>query len=984
MVTKRDETIEYFHFGDCLMRKNIYSASVFWAIVLLLAGTAVLFAGTGGKIAGTITDAQTGDPLVGVNIIVEELQTGASSDADGYFFILGLHPGRYTVSFSYVGYKTLTKTGILVVTDRTIVVNATLESSIIEGAEVTVTGQRDIVEKDLTASEQVVGDEEIRKSWIRTLPELLETQVGVFQGTFRGSSNLQAVYLLDNLSVNSGLVSDNYTSFNLSAIQELSVQTGGYNAEYGEARSAIINVVEKESITGIHGSFLGRMKPAGTYHFGPYLYSRDNYDFTNYDLDYWTDQSNDPLSRFFQQDPAELLSQWQSQITPNDTLGNYNERAEYETEATVYGALSNRVNFLVSGRFKRGVGIYPQAIPFNPEHNIQGYVNFKINNSLKIRVGGFTGGWESSGNLSVNFNSLESAQESAWLIPMQVSQPYSRHKFNPMGAIYLQWPEERRWNQVYLKLSHVLNQKTFYEITASYLQDKMDRSDRYGRIPDSLYSRRDDEFMMVDRYIKQGYFHAWDKTSSSVFQLKGDFTSQLDKHNLVKAGFGFKQNDFSYEHFMGVHEGGARWNLVNLFDGKPYEGNVYLQDKIEFPGLILNAGLRMDFFHQNRKASANMFDPLAFQPGTPGHDPEEPLGFPGTPETVDTNLKMALAPRLGISHPISQHSVMHFSYGHFYQRPSWTKMFGLPYVNYTESDSAALDPYGNQFTYMEEWHGWYGNPGMGYERTVQYELGIDYDIANQYKFDLTGYYKDGNNEATVITGVYAATYNTTKALMVSNSGYSDVRGVEMSLGSHLRGPFNFDASYDIFWSASGEVGFSRLYEPGSDLIDVPKGLRSGESIWNNFHKIKLTGNMYLPKGGGPKLFGANPFGDLNVNAYFWWRSGDPYTYHSPGDISTKTNNRRWFSYYQLNLKISKGFHLLNVRSELSVDIRNVFNQKFLRRLYGDDLIRWHENPNMPDEQRLPRNSYSNEPDVWNWYTYEVPPREAYLQFKIDF
>lgn len=76
--------------------------------------------------------------------------------------------------------------------------------------------------------------------------------------------------------------------------------------------------------------------------------------------------------------------------------------------------------------------------------------------------------------------------------------------------------------------------------------------------------------------------------------------------------------------------------------------------------------------------------------------------------------------------------------------------------------------------------------------------------------------------------------------------------------------------------------------------------------------------------------------------------------------------------------------MLNVRSELSVDIRNVFNQKFLRRLYGDDLIRWHENPNMPDEQRLPRNSYSNEPDVWNWYTYEVPPREAYLQFKIDF
>ena len=950
----------------------------------LLAINITLFAGSSGKIAGTIIDAESGEPLAGVNIFVEELNAGASSDVDGFYFILNLHPGTYTITFSYIGYESLTKTGILVVTGRTMTVNATLAPSIIEGSAVTVVGNREIIQKDLTASEQVVNGEEIQKSWVRTLPEILETQVGVFQGTFRGSSSLQAVYLLDNLSVNSGLLSDNYTSFNLSAIQELSVQTGGYSAEYGEARSAIINVVEKESASGIHGSLLARMKPAGTYHFGPYLYSRDNFDFANYNLDYWTNQSNDPLSRFYQQDPAELLSQWRNEITPNDTLGQYNQRAEYETEISVYGALNNRWNFLFSGRYKRGVGIYPQAIPFNPDYNIQGYVSYKINNNLKIRIGGFSGGWESADFLSVNFNSLESAQESAWLIPMQVSQPYSRHKYNPLGAIYLQWPEERRWNQLYLKLSHVLNHNSFYEITASYLLDNMDRSDRYSGNPDSLYSRRDDEFMMVDRYIKQGYFHAWDKTSSSVFQIKGDFTSQFNKHNLVKAGFGFKQNDFSYEHFMGVNEGGARWNLVNLFDGKPYEGNIYLQDKIEFPGLIINAGFRMDFFHQNRKAPANMFDPLAFQPDTPGHDPEKPPGYPGTPEMENTELQLAFAPRLGIAHPVSQHSVLHFSYGHFYQRPSWTKMFGFPYVNYTDSDSAALNPYGDQVTYMEEWHGWYGNPEMDYERTVQYELGIDYDIARQFKFDLTGYYKDGNNEAAVITGVYAATYNATKALMVSNSGYSDVRGLEISLRSHLRGPLNFNASYDIFWSSIGEVGFSRLYEPGSQSVDVPKGLRSGESIWNNFHKIKLTANLYFPEGRGPQLFCGNPLGDFNINAYFWWRSGDPYTYHSPGDVSTKINNRRWFSYYQLNLKIAKGFHLWNVRSELSVDVRNVFNQKFLRRLYGDDLIRWHENPTQPDEKRLPRNSYSNEPDVWNWYTYEVAPREAYLQFKIDF
>ena len=953
-------------------------------LILLLVGLTGLHAGTTGKIAGTVVDDRTGDPLAGVNVVIPALATGASTDGDGYFFILNLRPGTYTVVYSYIGYQTLEKTDIRVVSDRTTVTDARLSDAVLEGEIVTVVAEREIIEKDLTASKQVVDGEEIEKSWIRTLPELLETQAGIFQGTFRGSSDIQAVYLLDNLSVNSGLLSDNYTSFNLSAIQELSVQTGGYNAEYGEARSAIINVVEKEAASGIHGSFLTRMRPAGKYHFGPNIYSKDGYDHTNYDLAYWTEQAGDPLSRFYQRDPAELLAAWREQITPGDTLGRYAERAEYETEATLFGALSDKFNFLASGRFKRGVNIYPQAIPYNPEFNIQGYLNWKVRTNMELRVGGFVGGWESADFLSVNFNSIESAQESAWLIPMQVSQPYSRHKYNPMGVVYLQWPEERSWYQGYLKLSHVLNHSTFYEVTASYLHDDMDRSDRYTSNPDSLYARRDDEFLMVDRYYRQGYFHAWDKTRSEVYQLKGDLSTQLTKHHLVKAGVGFKRYRFDYEHFMGVHEGGGRWNLVNLFDGNPYEGHAYVQDKIEFPGLIINAGLRLDYFHQNRKAPANMYDPLAFQPGTPGHDPEKPLGYPGDPERTPTKLQTALAPRLGISHPISENSVLHFSYGHFYQRPSWTKMFGFPYVNYVDNDSAALDPYGDQITYMEEWHGWYGNPSMGYERTVQYELGLDYNLLNRFRVDLTGYYKDGNNEATVITGVYAAEYNTTKALMTSNAGYSDVRGVEVELSSHRPGPFNGSATYDIYWASTGETGFSRLYEPGSPLVDVPKGLRTGESIWSSYHKVKLTGSVNLPRGGGPALLGRHPLSDLNLHAYFWWRSGDPYTYHGPGDTSTRANNRRWFSYYQLNLKAAKGFHIAGVRTEVSVDVRNLLDGKFLRRLYGDDLIRWHENPGLPDDERLPRNSFSNEPDVWNWYTYEVPPRQVFLQFKVDF
>ncbi|HEX9652577.1 MAG TPA: hypothetical protein VGA99_02605, partial [bacterium] len=306
------------------------------------------------------------------------------------------------------------------------------------------------------------------------------------------------------------------------------------------------------------------------------------------------------------------------------------------------------------------------------------------------------------------------------------------------------------------------------------------------------------------------------------------------------------------------------------------------------------------------------------------------------------------------------------------------------FVNYTENMETVLDPYADQTTYMEEWQGWYGNPRLGYERTIQYELGIDYNIADRYKLDVTGYYKDSNREADVITGVYASQYIATKALMISNSGYSDVRGIETTLESRLRGPLNFGASHDIFWSFVGEVGFSRLYEPGSQFIDVPKGLRQEKGAWSSFHKVKAWVNFYTPRSWGPELAGFRPFGDLSIYAFAWWRTGDPYTYHGPGDLSTKPNNQRWFNYYQMNLKVAKGFSLMGVRSEFSVAVRNVLDSRFLRLLFDDDLTRWHENPSLSEEERLPRNSYSNEPDVWNWYSYEVPPREVFFQYKVDF
>jgi hypothetical protein len=220
--------------------------------------------------------------------------------------------------------------------------------------------------------------------------------------------------------------------------------------------------------------------------------------------------------------------------------------------------------------------------------------------------------------------------------------------------------------------------------------------------------------------------------------------------------------------------------------------------------------------------------------------------------------------------------------------------------------------------------------------------------------------------------------------MVSNSGYSDVRGIETKLDSRFNGMFNFGLSHEIYWSFNGEVGYSRLYEPGSSSVNVPKGLRQEKGAWADYQRIKGWASFTINKDEGPEIGGFKPLSDFNIYLNFWWRSGDPYTYHAAGDISTEPNNMRWFNYYQIDLNLSKGFILSGLQMEVSVDIKNLLNSKFLRLLYDDDLVRYLENPNLPDRDRLPKTYDFSEPNIWEWYSYEVPPRRIYFQLSVKF
>jgi len=945
-----------------------------------------------GKISGRVTDAKTGEPLIGANVVINGTELGSSTDEDGFYFIINVKPGVYSVTTTYLGYQTLTKTNVQVNIDKTTRLNFALKPTELKGSEITVVAKQEVVKKDLTATEKLVSDEQLNRSWARSLPEAIETQTGVFNGHIRGGTLTETVYMLDNISLNSGLISDNYQGINPTTVKEISVLTGGYNAEYGNAMSGIINIVTKSAVSGIHVSLLSRMRPAGKYHWGRNMYSKKNYDWKHFDLSYWTAESKNPDSPYYGQDPNKLLEQWQKQITPDPTQADYTKRAEYETELTIYGSPAPKVGFLISGRYKRGVNIFPQQEKYNPEFNFQGELSYKLTKSIKLKFNALYGGYKTSGLSSSNFNTVETAQEMAWNGLPQITDPYQWNKYKIPGS-WASWPELRRVKNFAIKWNHVLSRNTFYEIDVSFLSDLMDKTDRDHVVTGDKWSFDDDEYGMLGFYLTKGFKHWNDKWESKVYSIQGSITSQINKHHLVKSGFVTKSYDFTYDHEMSAYEGGKRWNLMNIYSGKPYEGAFYVQDKIEFAGLIVNAGLRVDFFNQNRSAPKNMFDPLAFEPTTPGHDTNEPAGIPGNPEMEKTKLQLALAPRLGISHPISENTVLHFFYGHFYQRPSWHKMFGFPFINFTEDMNAARNPYAKQETYMDQWMGFLGNPKMGYERTVQYEIGVDNNIRNILRLNITGYYKDASRNTVFREGnlynprwgdpnswtwLYNATNQYNIPIMVSNSAFADIRGIELELQTRFRFPLNFRLSYDLSYATGGVIGFVNLYEARSG-VNTPQGFGQLKKAWNSNQKFKGNVFLNLRPGFGPEFIGFKPLSNLFVNLYYEYFSGPQYTYHGPGDTSTEPNNKRWKGHHRWNLKVIKKFEWFGIRPSISVEVRNLFNNKDLNMLFGDDLINYQE------KGKLPKHWWSGEPNEWGWYNnFTNPPRQVYVQLKLDF
>lgn len=447
-------------------------------------------------------------------------------------------------------------------------------------------------------------------------------------------------------------------------------------------------------------------------------------------------------------------------------------------------------------------------------------------------------------------------------------------------------------------------------------------------MPNSQYDEGKEWFMdynnngiwdAADGFLNPGTWDPtafWQDRTSTEYTMKFDIQSQVSKHHEMKSGLELKYRDLSmqaiqrpdlpYSGEAQLPEGSPwpeRGGIRDFYDYRPWEGAAYIQDKMEFEGLIVNAGLRTDFIIHDPKIVDE------FRARTLRDEPGAIVAQRGT---------WRLSPRLGISHPITEVSKLYFNYGHFYQAPQFQYFYRSATSNF------------NVNTVI-------GNPNLEYEKTIQYELGVNTQVSEDLIVDISGYYKDQYD----MISTQDERWKNLTIDRYANIDYGRMRGFELSLEKRPSNHYAFTFNYD----------FSFAYGKSSDqhaavetrLRNVPYNYDEHPLAWDETHKLNAYMTINYGKGQFPRMWGMVLPDNWMLTLQWEFGSGLPYT---PSTYTTGIensnlilpNSARYPWRERTTLKFEKYYEIKSARkNQLTVGftINNLFNRRNVAAVYSE-------------------------------------------------
>jgi hypothetical protein len=888
----------------------------------------------GGKIRGRVTDKQSGDPLIGAHVVIVGTSYGTTADVRGEFSLVNIPVGIHTLRASFVGFLPMNLEGVRVLNELTTEIEFGLTVEAVTMQAITVVAEQPLINKSATNAFRVVTSDEIQAIPIRGVDDIVALQPGVVLQDgrlhIRGGRLDEVGFYLEGVSVTEPQYGGRAIALTQDAIEEVSVQSGGYEAEYGRANSGIVQY---------------QLKTGGSKGKATFEYVTDNI-------------ALQPRSKAFTGD-TRLGAYW----------WGYNE-----CTATLSGPLFTE-------RLK-GFGLFNYY--FTRDGNPQPYPGVDVGvvkdpdskDSIDLhypagpRLNSSTQRYSYTGTVSVDFNPLIVRFSGSYSNTVSFSS--SPFDYLDPGRI----PEFDLWDGFgAAKATYFFNPTTFIELSGGmfYYSDKtMDPVLR-----DDFWSYGDSSANAQAGYVWQrapgtatgpyippsfitiynfwftppGYpLSSYVKRERNNLSLNAAFSTQLGRSHTLKFGGDYQrytirtyqvsspanltslvaQNNVRPDsdplkvtvtdlmRTIGTNTYGYDL-LGNTYDGDDFLGprhpvfaSLYAQDKMELSDLVVNAGLRYDYILTNAYTLVDPSHPeLTFDFGTWAVNPA------GLRKSSASN---NVSPRLGMAFPASDRTVFHVQFARLLQ------VARLRDLNVGIYALEGMIKGGNN------------SYPIGFDlrptSTTQYEIGFSQQIADFASFDITAYYKDIKDQIVMDVFQTAPGSVASNYTVFVNGDFATTKGVELTFTMHRKERLQAIASLSL-QDARGSGSY-----PNSNWAIVTGTTNTGfrpQYIAPLAYDNAVRGNVNLDfrfgkDDGGPVLE------QLGASLLFTFNSGHPYTRTaSPatGRLAVEPLNSSTTPWvFQLDIKVDKTLRILDqLDLNLYLYVINVLDTKNVENVF---------------------------------------------------
>lgn len=786
-------------------------------------------------VKGRVMALDRDEPLNYTNIFVEGSSLGSMALQDGQFWLRGLPPGTHTIKASYISYAVGEITVDLQPGDI-VHVDFWLDLKPVEFSPFLVEARRRAIILEETGTARRLSADQIEDLPVDDVVDLVALQPGVVLQDnalhIRGGRADDTQYFVDGLVAKDPLAAGRPgVGFNADLISEIEVLTGGFEAEYGQTVSGVVNVSTKEGGRDFDGKVT------------------------------WKTDSVAPEESYFNTDNVRVTLSGPNLLWDGLQKAGLPLPGEQSWIVSVSADLTD--TYLPSDTLDqlRSPVLRDEFWAPRADNTWSGLgkLTWRFNPSMKL-------------------NATYSNQQDVSLGYFLPSEGYP-NKFQHILDNYNVFTNQNILGQVVWK--HTLGDNRFYEVVAGR-QFSRKHSNKNGNDDFTTYEGPDfHETETPNGDFIEGAFEGgdddrWYDHYVETWTLKADYTWMANELNRLKTGLEYNRTEMQLvdlQNKLGRSPPGFLAESQDIFSARPQQMAAYLQDRITYKGLILNAGLRLDGWAPGPEVDDVVSRPedyvFIFQETQDDY-------YRKTYDILGRRWKARLSPRAGLSFPISPRDKFFFNYGHFSQWPRYNFVYAQLQTDFA-TDLQLV-----------------GNPDLDPKVTVQYETGVQHEFnelwsgeVTFYSNDIYGYAQSVRLESFTLDPADTPDPNDVNTVELSpvryfNADAARTIGVEFSLRRRTTRWFSGSLSVELQRSRGTNSDANQNFiaaqlGQGNPDAQSEDSIRNVPLLWDRPWSVTLNLDFTVEDDQRPKFLGWEMPGEWGANMVYRAWSGQRYT-----------------------------------------------------------------------------------------------------------